>query len=208
MHVRMSREIGTERVGRDFFFFSRGFHFKDSEGVSLAVSRLLQHAREWMKQLSHLNTHSGNPPLSTMPGRNRKSINTYNAFYLFSNSSPFTKSSICGVETGATCRWWLFVVWQLPREGMWEVVRCGRWVFEDVKITELEFSDDQRWVAEWTPRSFPSRGKKRWETASRTLVSTSISFSTSPCERPRSRFLLPPWALSFPGRCVLITRGL
>lgn len=42
----MSREMGTERVGREFFIFSRGFHFKDSEGVSLAVSRLLQHARE------------------------------------------------------------------------------------------------------------------------------------------------------------------
>lgn len=45
MRVRMSGEMGTERVGRRFFF-SGGFHFKDSEGVSLALSRLLQHARE------------------------------------------------------------------------------------------------------------------------------------------------------------------
>lgn len=128
----MSREMGMERLGGDFFF-PRGFHFKDSEGASLALSRLLQHTREWMKQLSHLNTHSGNPLLSTMPGQNRKSINTYKAFYLFSNSSPFTKSSICGVETGATCHWWLFAVQQLLGEGVWEVVRWTRWVFEDVK---------------------------------------------------------------------------
>lgn len=105
------------------FFISVGFYFKDSEGILLALSRLLQHTREWMKQLSHLNTHSGNPPLSTMPGQNRKSINTYNAFYLLSNSTPFTESSICDVESGATCHWWLFVVWQLLREGAWEVVK-------------------------------------------------------------------------------------
>lgn len=94
-----------------------------------------------MKQLSHLNTHSGNPALSTMPGQNRKSINTYNAFYLFSSSSPFTKSFICGVETGATGHWWLFVVRQLLREGMWEVVSCRRWVIEDVK--------SQNWDSGW-----------------------------------------------------------
>lgn len=127
----MDRKIDLKRVRRQFlsfsppslFFISVGFYFKDSEGILLALSRLLQHTREWMKQLSHLNTHSGNPPLSTMPGQNRKSINTYNAFYLLSNSTPFTESSICDVESGATCHWWLFVVWQLLREGAWEVVK-------------------------------------------------------------------------------------
>lgn len=130
----MDRKMDIKRVGRQFlspcppslflFFISVGFHFKDSEGILLALSRLLQHTREWMKQLSHLNTHSGNPPLSTMPGQNRKSINTYNAFYLLSNSTPFTESSICDdVESRATCHWWLFVVWQFLRKGAWEVVK-------------------------------------------------------------------------------------
>lgn len=118
---KWARRWGQRRLGEDLILFSGGFHFKDSEGISLALSQLLQHTREWMKQLSHLNTHSGNPPLSTMPGQNRKSINTYNAFYLFSNSSPFTKSPICEVESGATCHWWLFVVWRLRRG------ECKKW---------------------------------------------------------------------------------
>jgi len=156
----VSREMRTERLGGDsFFFFSRGFCFKDSEGASLALSRLLQHTREWMKQLSHLNTHSGNPPLSTMPGQNRKSINTYKAFYLFSNSSPFTKSSICGVETGATGRWWLFVVSHWGRECRKRSDVLGG-CLKLLKITEVAFWDDRGSVAEWTHRPFTSRGRK------------------------------------------------
>lgn len=149
----------TERLGGDFFFFSRGFCFKDSEGASLALSRLLQHTREWMKQLSHLNTHSGNPPLSTMPGQNRKSINTYKAFYLFSDSSPFTKSSICGVETGATGRWWLFVVshWGMECRKRSDVLSGS---LKLLKITKVAFWNGQGSVAEWTHRPFTSRSWK------------------------------------------------
>ena len=100
-----------------------------------------------MKQLSHLNTHSGNPPPSTMPGQNRKSINTYKAFYLFSNSSPFTKSSICGVETGATGRWWLFVVSHWGRECRKQSDVLGG-CLKLLKITEVAFWDDRGSVAE------------------------------------------------------------
>ena len=159
-----------------------------------------------MKQLSHLNIHSGNPPLSTMPGQNRKSINTYKAFYLFSNSSPFTKSSICGVETGATRHWWLFVVQQLLWEGVSKVVRCAWWVLEAVKITELTFQDDQGSAAEQTHRRFTPRGRRNVRKTLNGPTSISLSLPRSSLKRPRS-LLLHPWIQSPLGGCLLITRG-
>lgn len=169
----MGREMGTERIGRGclFSFFSGVFRFKDSEGVSLALSQLLQHTREWMKQLSHLNTHSGNPPLSTMPGQNRKSINTYNAFYLFSILCPFTKSSICEAESGATCHQRLFVVQQLLRKEVWAMIWFGRWVFEDATITT--FQGDWRSVPKWNHKHYLQKQKAP---------------SWWPCLLPSSRF--------------------
>lgn len=154
--------MGTERVGR-FFFFPVGFHFKDSKGISLSLSRLLQHTREWMKQLSHLNTHSGNPPLSTMPGQNRKSINTYNAFYLFSNSSPFTRSATCEAESEGMCHWWLFMIWQLLRGKTWKVVRY-HWVggLKMLKWQNLSFRMTD--AVEWLASSSPLEEEDMWET--------------------------------------------